>query len=619
MTQKRKYEFKKDKRWKKIRITVAILLIIVLVIIGLITVISKLKTKSQEGKTLNAEINDENGNVIGYTYGYILKDSKVFKEANMSSEVVNEIYEDDTVNIESDESIIGEDGYEYLLIENMNDTNAFSGYVLLDNIEIRTINLYSNEGKTEATEKEIEEAEKELGDVITEDLAINTNKPKVTRMNYNITPIYDTTCNIQFKSQVGEQVHFTYNCTRDATFDHIEYKLPDKKYTRMKTREDAEYIDIYSGLFERTIKYRIYYLDNNDKLYGQLRYNETSITLSKRPKCNFVSKIQGQSVTTTVNCTKPMNIMVSHPKLTWPQSKYSFISDGYTESHKTTNLSSYIIYSYNSRVKGVKDKEKVNVNIKKCAIGKYDTTGTKCIAQAKAKTKLVCKKGKYDSSKKKCKVFTWNKYKLTEAQYKGIAKVCQREQGTVAGAAAEASLMANRFELYKKKNGTGTELYNYIRNNGWWGSPGRTMDNWRNVNSNIANAVKDVLVNGKRTLPQQVDEHDCIDCGSYGYDVVKIKVNGRVITNKSELKKRSNYISGKTVIYNRYGAVYTFHSFPSGDPFGYTNTAYKKAQANIKYVAASKVTYCDSGYKLVKGVCKYEKAQPVVTIKSNLD
>ena len=177
---------------------------------------------------------------------------------------------------------------------------------------------------------------------------------------------------------------------------------------------------------------------------------------------------------------------------------------------------------------------------------------------------------------------TWNKYKFTEAQIKGIARVCQREQGSVAGAAAEASLMANRFELYKTSSGTGAQLYNYIKTSGWWGNPTSTMNKWKSVNKKIYNAVEDVLVNGNRTLPQYVDEHDCIDCGSYGYDITKIVTNGKVITNKKELKKHSNYVQGKTVIYNKYGAVYTFYTFPTNtsDPFGYTAAAYKKADKN---------------------------------------
>ena len=100
----------------------------------------------------------------------------------------------------------------------------------------------------------------------------------------------------------------------------------------------------------------------------------------------------------------------------------------------------------------------------------------------------------------------------------------------------------------------------------------------RTPSSDVLKAVKDVLVNGNRTLPLYVDEHDCISCGSYGFDINKIKVNGKTITDHSWLLNKSNYIKDKTVIYNKYGAVYTFYSFPTStsDPFGYTTYAKNK-------------------------------------------
>ena len=83
-------------------------------------------------------------------------------------------------------------------------------------------------------------------------------------------------------------------------------------------------------------------------------------------------------------------------------------------------------------------------------------------------------------------------------------------------------------------------------------------------------------------FPPYVDEHDCINCnssnkcsnGSLG-DICSITNNGRSITNMSDLKNRSRYVSGKTVIHNVYGGDYTFYSFPcsSCDPFGYTESA----------------------------------------------
>ena len=65
-------------------------------------------------------------------------------------------------------------------------------------------------------------------------------------------------------------------------------------------------------------------------------------------------------------------------------------------------------------------------------------------------------------------------------------------------------------------------------------------------------------------------------------DICKIVTNGATINDMNAIKNRSNYIQGKTVLYNRYGGVYTFYAFPcsSCDPFGYTNTAYNKVNKN---------------------------------------
>lgn len=171
------------------------------------------------------------------------------------------------------------------------------------------------------------------------------------------------------------------------------------------------------------------------------------------------------------------------------------------------------------------------------------------------------------------------KYNLTEEQLRGLATICQREQGTAVGAAAEASLMANRFELFGSKYGTGaTGLYNYVADCGWFGKGARSyMSNTSGLKDDILASVREVLVLGNRTLDLFVDEHDCIDCGSYGFDVVKIETDGKVITTAtpSELKNHSNYVKNKTKIYNRYSAIYTFSTFPtpSSDPFGYTDLA----------------------------------------------
>ena len=161
---------------------------------------------------------------------------------------------------------------------------------------------------------------------------------------------------------------------------------------------------------------------------------------------------------------------------------------------------------------------------------------------------------------------TFKKYPLTENQLKKIARLCQQEQGTVAGAKAEASLMANQLETSasrRKKYGTGADgLYNWVRNGGWFSRAAHWMDNG-SVSDAVLAGVRDVLVNGNRTLPQYVDEHDCLS------DISSISTGS--------VKDKSAYKQGKTVVKNRYGSTWTFWCFPdnTSDPFGYTEEAWK--------------------------------------------
>lgn len=170
-------------------------------------------------------------------------------------------------------------------------------------------------------------------------------------------------------------------------------------------------------------------------------------------------------------------------------------------------------------------------------------------------------------------------YSLTDDQLRQLANVCQQEQGTAKGAAAEASLMANRFELYGSAYGTGeTGLLSYVRDSGWFANAGSVMDNGPSngeLSDDILNAVKNVLVGGKRTLPAYVDEHDLLS------DISSATTNGTAI----DVSDRSAYKMHETTINNVYGATYKFYSFPdsNADPFGYTSDANREKFGDVCY------------------------------------
>lgn len=157
------------------------------------------------------------------------------------------------------------------------------------------------------------------------------------------------------------------------------------------------------------------------------------------------------------------------------------------------------------------------------------------------------------------------KYKLTETQLKKITRLCVQEQGSMNGIKAEASQMANLLETNatrQRKWGTdGNGLYNMVRESGWYYNAPYYMDHGT-CNAKQIEAVRDVLCNGNRTLPQYVDEHDCFS------DIKSISTGS--------IRNRSDYIKDVTVIRNKMGSTYTFDSFPdkTSDPFGYTQAAY---------------------------------------------
>ena len=154
------------------------------------------------------------------------------------------------------------------------------------------------------------------------------------------------------------------------------------------------------------------------------------------------------------------------------------------------------------------------------------------------------------------------KYALNDQQLKGIANILQHEQPGLEGRMAEASLMAN---LVDKTGDEKATVDNLIKKatGGWFASGKSRFNNPGNPEQISIDAARTVLVEGKRTLPRYVDEHDCFS------DLEWVKNNGTNIKKTD----RSAYIPHQTKLKNVYGASGTFHSFPNSgsDPFYYTS------------------------------------------------
>lgn len=173
---------------------------------------------------------------------------------------------------------------------------------------------------------------------------------------------------------------------------------------------------------------------------------------------------------------------------------------------------------------------------------------------------------------------------MDESYLNKFALAGYAEQDSLQGMRFELSLLAN---LYDKNCSnyntdcayTASSLENYLLNgrDGWFASDTKTAYNsGGQASSEAIEAAKDILVNGNRTVPQGIDEHD----GLGDYSIVSSP------TGSNDTSSAANYVSGQTVIHNASGSTWTFYSWCDGetsktgtvtsacDPFGYTESVF---------------------------------------------
>lgn len=166
------------------------------------------------------------------------------------------------------------------------------------------------------------------------------------------------------------------------------------------------------------------------------------------------------------------------------------------------------------------------------------------------------------------------KYQLSDDQINGIANIVQHEQGGTEGYYAEASQIANHNDISGDDKATTDQLIKSVTG-GWYANGKSRYNSGKNGSTQIdpvaAQSVRDVIVNGKRTLPRYVDEHDYIG------DITSISTGSP--------NNRSDYKQHETVIKNRMGSTYTFYEFPNAtsDPFGYINASYRDKYGDNHY------------------------------------
>ena len=150
-----------------------------------------------------------------------------------------------------------------------------------------------------------------------------------------------------------------------------------------------------------------------------------------------------------------------------------------------------------------------------------------------------------------------------------LLKVNSSTGGTdLFAAKQEASQMANLNEVTFKRSNTGDDLYNTLHNSGWYNQASWT----RGMTDISKQAVQDVLVNGKRTLPRYVTEHDM-----FPGDI-------------ENPKERSEYKKGDPVR-NKMGSSYKFYDFfgknKDGDISGYFDKDYETYKDDKPWGAGS--------------------------------
>lgn len=170
-------------------------------------------------------------------------------------------------------------------------------------------------------------------------------------------------------------------------------------------------------------------------------------------------------------------------------------------------------------------------------------------------------------------IWKGNTFDLSDGQLYGLLHVAIAEEGsTIDALKFELSIMANLFEYWG-----GSDLYSYVCGSGWFSTGSLCYNTSRgSLTDEQIEAAKDVLLNGNRVIPPQIVEHDCI-C-----DLSHIETEGRTYyRNSAEFRDMSNWVSGKTVVYQDCGRIPTctswvFYTFPPGtervgdiDPYGY--------------------------------------------------
>lgn len=228
-------------------------------------------------------------------------------------------------------------------------------------------------------------------------------------------------------------------------------------------------------------------------------------------------------------------------------------------------------------------------------------------------------------------IYPGTKYAFSDAEIRRIAYMASNENGgSVAAIQAEASLMANLFEKNRGPAGDTAGLISYITTcppAGWFSTCNEYYNGDGYNNQEYIDAVKDVLVNGNRTVPPQVVEHDCFypECSA---GIGSISNDGgntwtAVPSHADASQMLDQFKRGETILKQAgrgLSGQYIFWDWAdpenhSGDPFGYfaNNPPAESSVQSTKGTSAttaagSSVTWTDDGW-ISGGINGYSKME----------
>ena len=158
------------------------------------------------------------------------------------------------------------------------------------------------------------------------------------------------------------------------------------------------------------------------------------------------------------------------------------------------------------------------------------------------------------------------RYDLSETAIQDIAAMITGEQGgeDMTACRQEASQLANLNEVRRGRSATEASILHTLHD-GWYAET-----SWdHGVTQTAVDAVRFVLIDGKRVLPRYVTEHD-----TFPGDV-------------KDAKSRNAYITHETKVKNVYGADYVFYCFfgqnQDKDIAGYFESDYNKYKDDVPW------------------------------------